>query len=94
MKIDKKTVSYLADLAKIDLNEKEIEKFSKQLSDIISFIEKLKQIEVTVKIKEEYINLNDVSRIDDHISWPENENKLALNQENIESGLIKAPGIR
>ncbi len=94
MKIDKKTVVYLADLAKLDLKEKEIEKFSKQLSDIVSFVEKLKEVTTDVKINSEYLNLDDISRSDDCISWSEDEKKLALNNRKNKAGLIKAPKIR
>ncbi len=43
MIIDKKIVQYVANLARIDLGEKELGKFAHQLNDIIGFIDALAQ---------------------------------------------------
>ncbi len=94
MKIDKKTLSYLADLAKLKLSDKETAKFSEQLSEIVSFVEKLKEVKSEVKIKKEYLSLDEISRDDDCVLWPSDEKDLALNKRKNSSGLIKAPKIR
>ncbi|MBN2831396.1 MAG: Asp-tRNA(Asn)/Glu-tRNA(Gln) amidotransferase subunit GatC [Candidatus Omnitrophica bacterium] len=44
--IDKKTVEYVANLARIELKEKELDKLSGQLGDILGFIDKLKEVNV------------------------------------------------
>lgn len=44
MAIDKKTVEYVAHLARIDLEANELEKLSKQLPGILDFIDKLKSL--------------------------------------------------
>lgn len=41
MSIDKKTVEDVAHLARIELDEKELEKLSRQLEHILAFIDKL-----------------------------------------------------
>jgi len=46
MAIDKQTVKYVAHLARIDLQENELDKLSRQLHDILGFIDKLKKIDV------------------------------------------------
>lgn len=46
MPIDKKTVEYVANLARIELSDKELEKLSLQLDDILDFIDKLNGINV------------------------------------------------
>jgi aspartyl-tRNA(Asn)/glutamyl-tRNA(Gln) amidotransferase subunit C len=46
MAIDKQTVKYVAHLARIELQEKELEKISGQLQDILGFIDKLKKIDI------------------------------------------------
>ncbi len=38
-------VDYIADLARIRLNKREIKSFSSQIGDIISYIEKLKKVD-------------------------------------------------
>ena len=43
MAIDKKIVEYVAQLARIELEQKELEKLSGQLEHILEFIDKLKQ---------------------------------------------------
>ncbi|MEW6100841.1 MAG: Asp-tRNA(Asn)/Glu-tRNA(Gln) amidotransferase subunit GatC [Candidatus Omnitrophota bacterium] len=47
MAIDKKTVEYVAHLARIELQTQELEKLSRQLEDILSFIDKLKKQDIT-----------------------------------------------
>ncbi|NQU18792.1 Asp-tRNA(Asn)/Glu-tRNA(Gln) amidotransferase subunit GatC [bacterium] len=47
MNISKETVKYISNLARIELTEEEIEKFSLQLNDILRYIEQLKEIDIT-----------------------------------------------
>lgn len=44
--VDKETVKNVANLAKLKLKEEEIEIFSKQFNDILSFIDKLNELNV------------------------------------------------
>ncbi len=46
MAIDKETVSYVAHLARIRLSERELDLLSRQLEDIVNFIDKLKEIDI------------------------------------------------
>lgn len=46
MEISKDTVKYVADLARLELGQKELERLSKQLQDILNFIDQLKQEDV------------------------------------------------
>jgi len=45
MSIDKFTIEHVAHLARIELQEKELEKFSRQLHDILGFIDKLTKLD-------------------------------------------------
>ena len=45
MDIDKKLVKKIATLSRIKIQEKEVEKFSKELSKIINWVEKLNEVE-------------------------------------------------
>ena len=47
MSIDKNTVQYVAHLARIELEDKELEKLSGQLESIIHFIDKLSTLDVS-----------------------------------------------
>ncbi len=46
MAIDKNTVRYVAHLARIELNDRELDLLSHQLQDIVNFIDKLKELKV------------------------------------------------
>jgi len=46
MAISKETVEYVAHLARIDLQPKELEKLSRQLQDILNFIDTLKKLDI------------------------------------------------
>ena len=43
----KKEVRHIAELARLSLTQKEITKFQKELSSILDFVEKLKEIELS-----------------------------------------------
>jgi len=43
--INEEEVRYIADLASLKLSEKEVEMFSKQLSDIVDYVEKLDELD-------------------------------------------------
>jgi len=46
MAITKETVEYVANLARMELNSKELSKLSQQLQDILDFIDKLKKLNI------------------------------------------------
>jgi len=45
--ISKEEVKHIAKLARLGLSEKEIEKFQNELSSILDYIEKLKEVDIT-----------------------------------------------
>ena len=47
MPIDKDTVRNVAHLARVRLNDQELDLLSRNLTDIVNFIDKLKQLDVT-----------------------------------------------
>jgi aspartyl-tRNA(Asn)/glutamyl-tRNA(Gln) amidotransferase subunit C len=44
MKLSKEEVLHIASLARIELKEEEVEKFREQLSEILTFVEKLNEL--------------------------------------------------
>lgn len=94
MKIDKELVIKLADLANLELKEAEISKFSKQLSEIVSFVAKLNSVKNELKIEKKYASLEEVCRDDKVDVCSREEQEIALSQSRRQSGLIKAPKIR
>jgi aspartyl-tRNA(Asn)/glutamyl-tRNA(Gln) amidotransferase subunit C len=90
----KETIEYLSKLALIDLTEEEKEKFSKQLSDIISYFKKLMEVDTTniPPTTHPIENLKNVFRED--IPRKGLSNKEALkNAQNTMDGYFKAPRI-
>ncbi|MBN1681753.1 MAG: Asp-tRNA(Asn)/Glu-tRNA(Gln) amidotransferase subunit GatC [Anaerolineae bacterium] len=45
MKVDRQTVEHIAELAKLQLSETEIERFAEQLSDILNYAERLQELD-------------------------------------------------
>lgn len=74
MSIDKQALSYVAHLARIEFEPKELEKLSHQLKDILDFIDKLKKIDVdNIEPTSHILPINNVLRQDirkDSLSEP------------------------
>lgn len=65
MAIDKNTVEYVAHLARIELKEEELKKLSRQLDDILGFIDKLSVLDVSqVKPASHILQISNVLRDD------------------------------
>jgi aspartyl-tRNA(Asn)/glutamyl-tRNA(Gln) amidotransferase subunit C len=47
MSIAKKDVEYVARLARLKISEKQMKRFTGQLADIISYVDKLKEVDIT-----------------------------------------------
>jgi len=94
MKIDKELVVKLSDLAQLKLKESEINMFSQQLTEIVSFVEKLKEVKAEEKEEKKLFSLDDISRDDIAINSRDYERELSLESAKCQSGLIQAPKIR
>lgn len=65
MAIDKKTVEYVAHLARIELKPAELDKLAGQLKDILGFIDKLNKVDVSgIKPTSHILDINTVLRSD------------------------------
>ncbi len=79
MKISKKEVEYVARLARLELSEEEKKKFSEQLSQILSYINKLNELNTDkVKATSHVLPLTNIFR--------EDKAKESLSQEAVLSG--------
>ena len=47
MAIERETVLHIAKLAHIEIKESEVEKFSKQMGDILDYIEQLNEVDIS-----------------------------------------------
>jgi len=64
--ISKKEVQHIAKLARLSLTEKEIKKLQKELSSILDYFEKLKEVDITdVKPTSHSIEIENIFREDE-----------------------------
>jgi aspartyl-tRNA(Asn)/glutamyl-tRNA(Gln) amidotransferase subunit C len=81
MAISKEDIKKVAGLAKLELTDIEIEKYQQQLGKILEYIDVLQEADVSDL---EILGLGDESvnqtRIDQAISWSQDEVDIALNQ--------------
>lgn len=67
--IPKEEVQHIAKLARLGLTEKEIEKFQKELSSILDYIEKLKEVDITdIEPTSHSVLVENISRADEKSS--------------------------
>jgi aspartyl-tRNA(Asn)/glutamyl-tRNA(Gln) amidotransferase subunit C len=89
--IDKKTVEHVAKLARVDLTEKEIEKFANQFSEILDLFSSLKDVD-TENVEPSFhpIELKNAVREDKPEACLKQEEALS-NAEQKEDGFFKGP---
>ena len=93
MAIDKDTVEHVAHLARIELKNQELEKFSLQLQGILDFIDKLKEIEIKdIPPTSHILPINNVLREDvgKESLLPE---KALLNSPDKQAGFFAVPKV-
>ena len=84
MKLSKAEIQHIAELARLDLTEEELAKYGSQLSDVLSYIDQLKEVDVTdVQPTAQVTGLENVWRADEAEDW---------NREELEEAFRQAPG--
>lgn len=93
MKISKKDVEYVAKLARLKLSEKEKEKFTKQLDQILKYVDKLNELD-TEKVKPTFhvLPLKNVFR-EDKIGKSLKVEKALENAPEKARGFFKVPKV-
>ncbi len=77
MAINKDTVKYVAHLARIDLEPKELEKLSQELQEILDFIDKLNKVQIEgIAPTSHILPMDNVLREDTPAESLSNENVL------------------
>ncbi len=90
MSLNKEDVKHIADLAKLELTEEEVEELTPQLSGVLEYIEQLKEVDTTnVEPTAQVTGLSNVFREDEVEDWANNEREQALNQAPLEGRQIK-----
>ena len=76
--IEKEQVKHIADLAKLNVSKKELEKYQKQLSDIMTEINKIVEVEIE----------------DDDIMISPTDNKDCYNEDIVETHISKEDALK
>ncbi|SEQ46292.1 Asp-tRNA(Asn)/Glu-tRNA(Gln) amidotransferase subunit GatC [Piscibacillus halophilus] len=92
-KISKDQVKHVANLARLAITEKEAEKYSEQLSDIIDFSEQLNELDTSnVEPTTHVLDMKNVLRKDEPKEWISKEDALK-NAPDQQDGQFKVPSI-
>ena len=91
MSISKKEIKNIAHLARLELNDIEVDKYQEQLSSILKHVDVLKEADCSdldiLGLSSEEVNK---TREDSASNWSKDEVKLALKQsKEIEDGQVK-----
>ena len=81
MKLNKEEIKKIADLARLELTDKELETYGSQLSDILGYVDQLQEVDVTgVEPTAQVTGLENIMREDTVEDWPKDEVESALAQ--------------
>lgn len=90
MKID---VKHVASLANLKIKDEDLPKFEKQLTEIVSYVEKLKEVDTeNVEITSQVTGLENVTKKDEASPSLSQEEALS-NGKQTHNGLFKVKGI-
>jgi aspartyl-tRNA(Asn)/glutamyl-tRNA(Gln) amidotransferase subunit C len=93
MKITKDEVLYVADLARLDLDEASIEKFAGQIGDVLEYVEKLNEVDTEgLRPTSHAISLTNAFREDEQ-RQPLDREKALANAPEKEDGNFVVPKI-
>jgi aspartyl-tRNA(Asn)/glutamyl-tRNA(Gln) amidotransferase subunit C len=91
MKITKAEVEHLAKLARLQLSISEKDKYSQDLGEVLTYVDKLREFG-EVKVGENSILSNDVLRLDKVNAWPNPLELLSLVPKKRDN-LIEVPAV-
>jgi aspartyl-tRNA(Asn)/glutamyl-tRNA(Gln) amidotransferase subunit C len=91
MQLSREEIQHIANLARLNLTEEELDKYGSQLSDILSYIDQLKEVDVTgVEPTAQVTGLENVWRADEPEDWDKEELEESFRQAPaFESGQYK-----
>jgi len=93
MKITKNDVEYVAELARLDLDDAAVEKFAGQIGEILAYVDLLNQVDTTDVVATSHaISLTNAFREDEEKGHIDRERALA-NAPQAEAGAFIVPKI-
>lgn len=79
MQLSKEQIQHIAKLARLELTEEELNKYGKQLSGILNYIDQLQEVDVAgVEPTAQVTGLENVLRDDEVCEWNKDEVEIAL----------------
>lgn len=92
--LSEEQVKHIAKLARLGLNEKEIKKFSSQLTDILEYMEILNELDTkNVEPTSQVTGLKNVTREDEAKEWIKSEEMLTATPLAIQNNQIKVKSV-
>ena len=92
--LSKEQVKHIAKLARLGLTEKEIGKFQKELSSILGYIEKLKEVDISgVEPTSHSVLVENVMREDKNLKFKIKNSKLLKLMPETQKGYLKVKSI-
>jgi len=93
MKVTKETISHVAELARLNLSPQEEERLASELGSIISYVDKLNELDTSnVKPMEHVIPIYNVLR-EDKVEKSYEREKILANAPSSEDGCFKVPKV-
>jgi len=90
MKITKDLIQHIAKLARIRLDDSQVQKFTQQMGDIVGFIEKLNSVDTAGIPETNQVNgMENVLREDEVENFPKMSELIACSDNPIENNQIK-----
>lgn len=91
--ITTKDVEHVAKLARLEITDEEKEKFTKQLGDVLKYVEQMNEVDTTgVKPMAHAFDIVNVMR-EDEIVYEQTKEELMKNAPEEENGFFKVPKI-
>ena len=81
MKLDKKQIQHIANLARLELSDKELKKYGEHISQILNYIDQLQEVDTTgIEPTAQVTGLENALREDSIEVWNNNERTAALKE--------------
>lgn len=88
-----KDVEHVAKLARLELSQEEKEKFTKQLGDVLKYVEQMNEVDTTgIKPMAHAFDFVNVMR-EDEVVYEQTKEELLKNAPEEENGFFKVPKI-
>ncbi len=88
-----KDVEHVAKLARLELTDDEKEKFTRQLGDVLKYVEQMNEVDTTnVKPMAHAFDIVNVMR-EDKVVYEQTKEQLMQNAPEVEDGFFKVPKI-